>query len=299
MKVLLQKDLGDQVQCNICVRRCKIPKRPGTSGFCGAYSVNHSGVLEARIFGYVPIRYKESLNRLPVFGFRDPATEVLSLGSIGCNFRCPWCWNAPFSWKRPEGVDPAQIERDSLTPEQAVGLAQKLGVKGIAFGYTEPTVQLGWVLKVSRLAKDAGLFTVWVTNGSATSQALELATPFLDVFRVGIKGPQEVYNLVAPGGAQLDEVLAATEYAYERGVWVEVVVSVVPGLSDSETWFAEIASWVKEELGPEAPLHFEPIYPARWWRRLPPSRQTIEQAVTVARDVGLKKVYVYDIGGGK
>ena len=61
------------------------------------------------------------------------------------------------------------------------------GCQGIAWTYNEPAIWLNYALDCAHLAKQQGLYTVYVTNGYATPEALDAIGPYLDVYRVDVK----------------------------------------------------------------------------------------------------------------
>jgi pyruvate formate lyase activating enzyme len=121
-----------------------------------------------------------------------PGTKWLSLGSLGCNFLCPGCQN----WE----IAHADVEREFfsaryINPEKLVQLALEQDCKGISWTYNEPTLWLEYTLDSAKIAKQNGLLTNFVTNGYITPEALDLLGPFLDAYRVDLKGfSNQVYG---------------------------------------------------------------------------------------------------------
>ncbi len=105
------------------------------------------------------------------------------VGSLGCNFRCPGCQN----WDIAHWKDGSQ-ETEYLLPEGAVELAIKEGCIGISWTFNEPTLWLEYTVDSAKLARAKGLYTNYVTNGFITEEALYMIAPFLDVYRIDIKG---------------------------------------------------------------------------------------------------------------
>ena len=77
------------VKCNLCAHRCVIAN--GKTGICGVRK-NSSGTLEATTYGKVSSIGPDPIEKKP-FNHFLPGTSVLSLGSVGCNFRCDFCQN--------------------------------------------------------------------------------------------------------------------------------------------------------------------------------------------------------------
>ena len=180
-----------RVRCLTCIRRCVIP--PGERGWCHTRE-NREGRLYSLIYGRVSSLSLNPIEKKPVFHFL-PGSRWLSLGSLGCNFRCPGCQN----WELAH----ADLERELkwtryLGPEELVGLALERGAAGISWTFNEPVLWLEYILDTAPLARKKGLFTNIVTNGALTPEAVDALGPFLDVYRADIKGYfQEAYKTLA------------------------------------------------------------------------------------------------------
>jgi pyruvate formate lyase activating enzyme len=177
-------DNGDTV-CNLCLWRCRL--RHGQRGFCQSH-VNRNGTLYNLSYGIISAIDVEAIENKPVYHYR-PGSKVMSIGSYGCNFRCKGCHNLEISWG-VEALD--KLARGESTdawvkPEEIIELAQKHGVEGIAFTYSEPAVWMEYVIDVGKLAKQAGLYTVYVSNSFVTNEALEEVAPYIDVLCSDIK----------------------------------------------------------------------------------------------------------------
>ena len=97
------------------------------------------------------------------------------------------------------GVQRLAEETDAwVTPEQIIELALKNQVEGIAFTYSEPAGWLEYVIDVGHLAREAGLYTVYVSNSYVTHEALEAVAPTvgLDLSRDGLR---RLARIVTPG----------------------------------------------------------------------------------------------------
>ena len=96
---ILQLPLEEnKVKCGICQRGCIIPD--GGTGFCGT-RVNRSGVLYSNIYGLVSVMMVSPIEKKPFYHFY-PGSRWLSLGSYGCNFKCPGCQNWDISHVPPD-----------------------------------------------------------------------------------------------------------------------------------------------------------------------------------------------------
>ncbi|MGE5708242.1 MAG: radical SAM protein, partial [Bacteroidota bacterium] len=163
------------IECGVCQHRCRI--QAGKTGFCRQRKSDGNVLWLNDSLSSACI---DPIEKKPLYHFH-PGSRVLSLGGIGCNFRCRHCQNWSIS----------QSDHQTgqwLSPAEAVRIAAEEGCGGIAWTYNEPTMWFEYALEGMRLAKEAGLYTVFVTNGFMTLEALDLMAPYLDAFRVDLKG---------------------------------------------------------------------------------------------------------------
>jgi pyruvate formate lyase activating enzyme len=302
-KAALSKDLKEailydrfpdkSVQCNICQKRCLIKDGKSDfgsigSGYCFT-RFNDDGKLYTLIYSQVSYRMVSPIEKKPLFHFY-PGSQWLSLGTLGCNFRCPGCQNWDIAHAK---TDLSKYQVEYITPEESVDLAKRYNCKGISWTYNEPTVWFEYTLDGARLAKENGLLTNYVTNGFITKEALDLIGPYLDVFRVDLKGfSDDFYKRVC----HVDDfrgILEVTKRAKEKwGMWVEIITNVIPGYSDDEKQLRGIASWIKNDLGEDTPWHVTQFVPHLELLHIP---TTPISTLVKAREIGLKEglQYVY------
>jgi pyruvate formate lyase activating enzyme len=229
-----------------------------------------------------------------------PGTKAMSVGSYGCNFRCGGCHNLDISWGVTALDDLAKGESTAayVPPAELVEAALRHKVDGIAFTYSEPAVWLEYVLDVSKLAREAGLYTVYVSNSFVTDEALELMAPYIDVLCSDIKSlSDDFYQHICPVGS-VEQVLHCIEKAQQLGVHVEVRTNVIPGKNDDPDELQRIAEWIRDHLGAEAPWHITRFFPAYKLSHVPATPgETLWAAHEHAQRAGLKNTYVYDDKG--
>ena len=284
-------DNGDTV-CNLCLWRCRL--RHGQRGFCQAH-VNRDGTLYNLSYGIISAIEIDAIENKPVQHFR-PGTRVMSIGSYGCSFRCKGCHNLEISW----GVNALdQLARGQSTdawvkPEDMVALALKHKVDGIAFTYSEPAVWLEYVIDVGTLAKQAGLYTVYVSNSYVTLEALQQVAPAVDVLCSDIKSlSDDFYRDICPT-ANVNQVLTSIKQAHELGIHVETRTNVIPGKNDDADELRRIAEWIRDNLGSDSPWHVTKFFPAYQLAHLPETpNEVILSAAEEARVIGLEHVYAH------
>jgi len=283
-------------RCHLCLWRCKIGH--GQRGFCQAH-VNRNGTLYNLSYGILSAIEVGPIESKPVRHFR-PGSQVMSVGSYGCNFRCGGCHNLEISWGVTALDDLARGQSTAayVTPEDLVAAARRHGADGIAFTYSEPAVWLEYVIDVSQLAHEAGLYTVYVSNSFVTDEALELMAPHVDVLCSDIKSLSDAFYQAICKPARVEQVLASIEKAAHLGIHVETRTNVIPGKNDDVDELRRIAVWIRDHLGADSPWHITKFFPAYKLADVPPTPSEILWAAhDAAREVGLTNVYVYDDKG--
>ena len=283
-------------RCDLCLWRCKLGH--GQRGFCEAH-VNRHGTLYNLSYGIVSAMEAGPIEDKPVRHYR-PGSQVLSVGSYGCNFRCGGCHNLEISWgtETLDALARGESTAAYVTPEKLVATALRLGVQGIAFTYSEPAVWLEYVLDVSIAARAAGLFTVYVSNSFVTDEALEQMAPHVDVLCSDIKSLRDdFYQAICPV-ARVDGILASIEKAHRLGMHVETRTNIIPGMNDDAGELRRIAEWIRDHLGADSPWHITRFFPAYKLAHLDATPgETLWQAHDQARQAGLEHVHVYDDKG--
>ncbi len=281
---------GEKVECFLCAHRCKVAK--GDFGVCGVRE-NREGTLVTRVYGEVIAAHIDPIEKKPLYHFL-PGTTSLSIATVGCNFRCPFCQNWQISQVTKK--DKRFADSQALSPEEAVRLARKRGCRSISYTYTEPTIFFEYAYDTARLARDAGLANVFVTNGYMTAEALRTIQPYLDAANVDLKAfRDETYKKVC--GARLQPVLDAIRLMRELGIWVEVTTLVVPALNDSDGELGDIARFIAS-VSPEIPWHISRYHPDYEYNQAPATPLgTLRKAGRIGRDQGLKSVYIGNVWG--
>ena len=284
---------GARVRCNVCQWRCVI--NPGKFGVCRVRR-NDDGVLHVLNYAQVSSVAVDSIEKKPLFHF-FPGSLVFSLGTWGCNFHCKHCQN----WEIACAEEPTDFARGSQTisPEEAVKLARQHNCGGIAWTYNEPSIWFEYTLDSARLAKESGLYTVYVTNGYLTPEALDIIGPYLDAWRVDIKGFSDALYRDLAKIHQWRGILDVAKRAQEKwGMHVEVVTNVIPTMNDDEEQLNGIATWIKDELGELTPWHITRFYPYHRMANLPPTPiYTLERAYDIGKRAGLRFIYLGNVVG--
>jgi pyruvate formate lyase activating enzyme len=227
-----------------------------------------------------------------------PGSFVLSLGTLGCNFKCPGCQNFDISHNQP---DENSSNLQKLSPFETVELAKKYNADGICWTYNEPAIWFEQTLETAILAKKAGLYTAYITNGYITPEALDLIGPYLDAYRVDIKGfSKESYRKITKLSS-FEGILEVTKRArFKWRMHVECVTNVTPTINDSDEILEGIARWIANELGYEIHWHVTRFFPYLDLEYLYPTPVgTLFRAYEIGKKAGLKFVYIGNLPGNE
>jgi len=300
--VLYEKLKDGATRCNVCQWRCRISA--GRYGYCKT-RLNVDGVLYTLVYGEVTSAAVDPIEKKPLHHFY-PTSQVFSLGTWGCNFHCRHCqnWQISYAVHSSSGwaVDgQKQARGQQLSPEQSVEMASRHGCSGMAWTYNEPTVWFEYTLDGAKLARAKGLYTVYVTNGFMTPEALDLIGPYLDAYRVDVKSfsDDSCRRLTKlPRGKWRGPLETAVRAREKWGMHVEVVTNVVPGVNDSDEELSSIARWVHDSLGANTPWHVTRSHPSAEMHDFSPTpKATLERAVALGQQAGLHFIYVGNVPG--
>ncbi|MFH0769256.1 MAG: AmmeMemoRadiSam system radical SAM enzyme [Chloroflexota bacterium] len=290
--LLYEKLPNSRVQCHICQWRCRIT--PTKFGVCGMYQ-NREGTLYNLNYAVVSSVAADPIEKKPLFHF-FPGSLAFSLGSLGCNFHCKHCQNWEIST-----ADGSAIQRgcQEMQPEEAIELTKRYECQGIAWTYNEPSIWFEYTLDSAKLAQKNNLYTVYVTNGYLSPEALDTIGPYLDAWRVDIKGFSDPFYRDLAKVPHWREILEVTRRAKTKwNTHVEVVTNIIPTMNDDDQQLGDIANWIRNELGELTPWHVTRFYPQHNMMHLPPTPvSTLEHAYDIGQKAGLKFVYAGNVPG--
>jgi pyruvate formate lyase activating enzyme len=278
----------NRVICELCPRSCVI--EPGKRGYCRNRE-NQNGTLYSIIYNQPCSMGVEPIEKAPFYHFL-PGEMRLTLATASCNQRCKYCQNWEISQKSVE-----ELDNYYRTPEDIIKIAQQESLKIICFTYTEPMVFYEYMYDIAELAKNAGIKTAVVSGGYVNTAPLESLCKVVDAIKIDLKGfDQSFYQDVC--GSELTPVLEACKTVRKSGVHLELVNLVVPTLNDDTTKIKAMCLWVKDNLGTDVPIRFTRFFPQYKLQNLPPTPvTTLEQAVGIAKQTGLKYVYIGNVPG--
>ena len=235
----------DWLQCYACGHRCKIP--PGKPGICKV-RFNEDGELKVPT-GYAAALQVDPTEKKPFFHVL-PGSLAMSFGMLGCDFHCGYCqnWLTSQALRDPDAVAPPT----DITPHQMVGLASKHNAKVVATTYNEPLITSEWAIDIFKEARKYGLVTSYVSNGNATPEVLDALHPWVDLYKVDLKGFND-RNYRKLGGV-LQNTLDTIKMLHEQHFWLEIVTLIVPGFNDADEELKDIADFLTS-ISPDIPWH--------------------------------------------
>ncbi len=277
-----------QVKCELCPRRCVVDR--GARGNCGVRE-NRGGRYFSLVYGQCGTVNLDPIEKKPFFHYL-PGAAAFSLGTAGCNLHCKDCQNWSLSQVNPEEISNPL----ALAPEQVAAEARSAGAQVIAYTYNEPVIFYEYMLDCAHAGRPAGLRSVMVSSGNILPEPMTHLAPSLDAIKIDLKSISDDYYRIYCNGA-VAPVLDTLKLVKRLGKWLEVVYLVVPTLTDSEAGIREACRWVKENLGPDVPLHFSRFFPAFQLRKLPPTPvETLVRCRQIAQEAGIHYVYLGNLG---
>ena len=242
-------------RCEVCFRHCEL--KEGQTGFCGG-RVCKGGRVVAKNYGKITAAALDPIEKKPLARFH-PGAYILSVGSYGCNLRCPFCQNSDISWSKAALSCDAQTQ--TVTPEDIAQQAKRLapqGNIGAAFTYNEPLIGYEFVRDTARLITEQGMKNVLVTNGCAALSVYEEIAPYIDAMNIDLKCfSAHTYKNTLGGDLQavLDFITAAHKTAH-----IELTTLIVPKINDTKDEIRELSSWIAS-LDKDIPLHLSRFFP--------------------------------------
>lgn len=265
--------------CALCPHRCSLS--PGQVGLCRARR-NIGGVVQSINYGKITSIALDPIEKKPLNCFY-PGSRILSVGSFGCNLRCPFCQNHEISMS-----DGLSSYTSDYSPEKLVETAINTrcdGNIGVAFTYNEPLIGYEYVADTSRLARKNGLETVLVTNGYINEAPLFDLLPSISALNIDLKSFSEVFYKRI--GGDLETVKRSIEISSSVS-HVEVTTLIIPGENDSENEMRAMSSWLAS-IDPGIPYHITRFYPRfKMTDRRPPSEDMIDKLAGIASETLLR-----------
>lgn len=263
------KEVDDEkIRCELCPHECVLVTEQ--TGICGVRE-NQKGQLTTKIYGQVSATAVDPIEKKPLFHFY-PGSEILSLGTVGCNLKCEFCQNYHIAHNR-------EARTEFLSPKDVVKLAKDKDLSGVAYTYSEPIIWFEYLLDTAKLVQEAGMKNVLVTNGLINPEPLQELLPYIDGFNIDLKAfTNDFYQKMCQG--YLEPVKQTIESANQASL-VEVTTLLIPGLNDSEDEIEELVTWLAG-IDEDIPLHFSRYFPKYKLEGEPTPIETLVRAKEIA-----------------
>lgn len=279
-----EKD-NDKYKCLLCSHYCKLNE--SQVGICGV-NKNVGEEIECLVYGKISAFNVDPIEKKPLYHFL-PNTKSLSLGTVGCNFKCSFCQNWTISQEK-------NISKStSISVDEIINLAVENRCDSISYTYNEPTIFYPFAKDVALKAKEHGIKNIFVSNGFESKEVIDDMKGIIDAINIDLKTFNNKYYKEL--GGNLDIVCENLKHFYKNGIWLEITTLLVPSKNDSDEELKAIASFIKNELGKNVPWHisaFHPDYKETQLERTPFS--SLERAYHIGKNMGLNYIYIGNVG---
>jgi AmmeMemoRadiSam system radical SAM enzyme len=279
-------DKDKKLICQLCSHYCHL--KPQQTGICGV-NKNENNKIKCLVYGYLGAFNIDPIEKKPLYHFL-PNSKSFSIGTVGCNFKCPFCQNWQIS--QTSNIN----KKNYTTPKDIVIATINNGCKSISYTYNEPTIFYPYIKDIATLAKQQGLKNVFVSNGFESLEVRQDMVGLIDGINIDIKSFDKKYYKKELGG-DLDIILDNAIFFKKNNIWVEITTLVIPNQNDSNEELENIANFIANNLGADTPWHisaFHPDYKVQNTPRTP--KQSLQNALNIGKKAGLKYVYVGNIG---
>jgi len=192
--------------------------------------------------------------------------------------------------------------QDEASPQAIASAAVRLGCRSVAFTYNDPVIFAEYAMDIADACHEKGVQAVAVTAGYIHAGPRREFYAKMDAANVDLKAFTDDFYYRICGG-RLQPVLDTLVYLVkETGVWTEITTLLIPGKNDSDEEIRAECKWIRENLGPDVPLHFSAFHPD--WKMTDVAATpaaTLTRARGIAQLAGLNYVYtgnVHDPAGG-
>ena len=250
---LYEKHSSGEVTCTLCPHKCIL--KVGKKGICGVRK-NYNSKLCSENYGKVTAIHFDPIEKKPLYHY-FPGSQILSIGTLGCNLSCQFCQNYEIS----QSDFDSHTSYSTYEPEEIikVALSRQENI-GISYTYNEPSIWFEYVMEVAEKAKQKNLVNTMVTNGFINPDPLDSLISLIDAFNVDLKAfTDEFYRKYT--SSQLSPVLESIQHIKSSGRHIEITNLVIPGLNDNPDQFRKMVQWIATEVGNDTVLHLSRYFP--------------------------------------
>jgi AmmeMemoRadiSam system radical SAM enzyme/AmmeMemoRadiSam system protein B len=279
------KEKNDKQICLLCSYYCQL--KLNQTGICGV-NKNINNKIKCLVYGHISAFNVDPIEKKPLYHFL-PNSKSLSLGTVGCNFKCSFCQNHGISQEK--NIDTSNY----ISPQEIVQIAIQKDCKSISYTYNEPTIFYPFAKDIALEAKKYNIKSVFVSNGFESSEVIDDMKDIIDAVNVDLKSFNSDYYKKKLGG-NLQQILDNLIHFKKNNIWLEVTTLIIPTKNDSKEELFNMASFIKKSLGEDTPWHLSAFHPDYKELELPrTSFEKLKQAYDIAKKVGLKNVYIGNV----
>lgn len=253
--------------------------------------MNRGGTLYVTNYGRAGALREDPLEKNPLFHFH-PGMKALTVSAPGCSLACKGCQNWQLALAATD-----EVETVDAPPEKVVKLAVQGGCKALSYTFTEPMMFYEYMSDIARLGKERGLLNTVVSGGYVNPAPVKELCGLMDAFSISVKAFNDD-DYISYARGRLTTIQKAMAAVRGAGRWLEVVVLVIPTVSDDLGKMKGFLRWVKANLGADTPVHFDRFWPKYKLMNLPQTPQKVlEDARALALAEGLKFAYIGNMPG--
>lgn len=285
---MFQEETARGIMCRICPNECVL--KEGEISKCNNRKV-YKSKLYTMAYGNPCSVAIDPIEKKPLYHFY-PGSRAFSIATAGCNLVCLNCQNWTISQTSPDKTKNAE-----LMPEQVVDECSGSKCVSIAYTYSEPTTFYEYAFDTAKIAKSRGIKNIFKSNGYINPEPLKQLCKVIDAANIDLKAITDSTYLKLSGG-KLQPVLDSLKIYRDNGVWLEITNLIVPTWTDKSDEIRQMCRWLFSNGFESTPLHFSRFYPIYKLENLPPTPvDLLNSAATIAREEGLKYVYVGNVPG--
>ncbi|HRX17008.1 MAG TPA: AmmeMemoRadiSam system radical SAM enzyme [Spirochaetota bacterium] len=261
--------------CDLCPHSCVLTD--SAESFCRVRGLI-GGKPSLLSYGMISSIAVDPIEKKPLYHFY-PGSQAFSIGSYGCNLRCPYCQN----WQISQSFTNSSI----VSPRKLVDMALESGAPSIAYTYSEPLIWYEYIYDCAQLAKEAGLNNILVTNGYIHQKPFEKLLPHIDALNIDLKSfNKNTYKSILKGELEvvLENIKMAVNYAH-----VELTTLVVTGMNDDMSEMQDACRWIAS-LDKNMVWHVSRYFPSFQYNKKSTDVSFIEELYVFARSI-LAHVY--------
>jgi len=275
----------NRIICNLCKHHCKL--KNNQVGICFV-NKNIDGELKNLVYNHPSTIAVDPIEKKPLYHFL-PNTQTLSIGTIGCNFKCPFCQNHEIS---QESI----LNRDiTATKEQVIALALKYKCKSISYTYNEPTIFYPYAKDIALFAKEYNLKNIFVTNGYQSNGMIDDMEGVIDAVNIDLKSfNPEYYKKNLKGN--LDEIKSNLIKFSKKNIHIEITTLLIEDINTDLNELKEMAKFIVNEIGENTPWHISSFTPKyKMDKHSPTKLKSIMDCYEIGKEAGLNYVYLGNI----